>query len=242
MGMLDLGRTDAAAVPLPEPNREFVFFDLQGRLAHKSDDGSITLITSGVDGLPGAQGVPGLPGRDGLDGQNGLKGDKGDAGDQGVPGLNGADAVLGSMANGQQSASITIAGAVLSLGVLNLTAAEIAAGASVDLSAFGVCAVGTTQNGRMAVRVLVNGVLLAQSLQAASMGANKSVQAFRVMGKLIVSGGRLDAVLVQQFGTAIAHQVAQVNFTSAVSIEVQAVVVTAAAGFSVSPRALSLKA
>jgi hypothetical protein len=241
MGMLDLGRTAPGAVPLPEENRGFVFFDLAGNLCHKKDDGSVTIITAGRDGLDGARGQRGADGIPGQDGENGLKGDKGDQGDQGLRGENGSDAVPPSRVATQSSASIS-AVSVVSLGVLNLTAGEIAAGAIVDLSVFGVCAVGSTQNGRMSIRLLINGNLVATALQAAAIGANNSVQAFRVLGKLVVRGARADWVLEQLYGAALAQQVGQATGLAGASIELQAAVTVAAAGFAVSPRALSMRA
>jgi hypothetical protein len=241
MGMLDLGRTDKGAVPLPEENRGFVFFDLAGNLCYKKDDGSVTIITAGRDGKDGAEGRRGADGVPGRDGQNGLKGDKGDRGDQGVPGKNGADAVPTSRMLSPFSSSIS-AVSVVSLGVLNLTAGEIAAGAIVDLSVFGVCAVGSTQNGRMSIRLLINGNLVATALQTAAIGANASVQAFRVDGKLIVKGVRADWFVVQQYGAALAQQVGQAPGLAGASIELQAAVTVAALGFVVSPRAVSMRA
>jgi Collagen triple helix repeat (20 copies) len=92
--MLDLGRTAPESVPLPEPAREYFFFNLLGELCSKSDDNTVK-IWRGKDGDKGAAGVAGPVGATGATGVAGPVGATGATGVAGPVGATGATGVAG---------------------------------------------------------------------------------------------------------------------------------------------------
>ena len=127
--MFDLGRTAPESVPLPELNREYFFFNLLGELSSKSSDGLVRVWR-------GEQGVRGL---------QGLKGEPGPISSALPKNINQSATPVMSLVSQISSAKIT------------LSNSELLAGLVLDFSVMGILSLGSSNNGRMSVVILVGG-------------------------------------------------------------------------------------